>query len=78
MFHPLLWCYCVLVVRAMEHYENPQMLMELNSIKSDKLWFASVRFPLAFAMNVSSMHTMDSWYCMLLRRAELLTNWCHQ
>ena len=60
MFRPFLWCYCVLVVQAMEHYENPQMLMELNSTKTDKLWFASVRIPLAFAMNVSSMHTMDS------------------
>ena len=76
MFHPLFWCYCVLVVQAMEHYENPQMLMELNSTTTDKLWFDSVRIPLAFAINVSSMHTMDSWYCMLWRRAELLTNWC--
>ena len=76
MLRPLLWCYCVLVVQAMDHYENPQMLMELNSTKTDKLWFASVRFPLASAMNVPSRHTMDSWYCMLWRRAELLTNWC--
>ena len=76
MFRPLLWCYCVLVVQAMEHYENPQMLMELNSTKTDKLWFASVRFPLALAMHVSSTHTMNSWYCMLWRRADLLTNWC--
>ena len=72
----LLWCYCVLVVQAMDHYDNPQMLMELNSTKTYKLWFASIRNPLAFAMNVSSTHTMDSWYCMLWRRADLLTNWC--
>ena len=76
MLHPLLWCYCVLVVQAIEHYENPQMLKELNSTKSDKLWFASVRIPLASAMNVSSIHTMDSWYCMLWRRAQLITKWC--
>ena len=76
MLHPVLWCYCVLVVQAMEHYENPQMLMELNSTKTDKLWFASVRIPLASAMNVSSMHTMDSWYCMLWKRAQLITKCC--
>ena len=76
MVRPLLWCYCVLVVQAMEHYENPQMLMELSSTKTDKLWFASVRIPLASAMNVSSRHTMDSWYCMLWRRAQLITKWC--
>ena len=76
MLHPLLWCCCVLVVQAMEHYENPQMLMELNSTKSDKLWFDSVRIPLGSAMNVSSTHTMDSWYSMLWRKAQFITNWC--
>ena len=76
MLHLLLWCYCVLVVQAMDHYENPQMLMELNSTKTDKLRFASVRIPLASAMNVSSMHTMDSWYGVLWRKAQLITKWC--
>ena len=76
MLHPFVWCYCVLVVQAMEQYNNPHLLKELNSTTTDKLWFTSVRIPLASAMNVSPMHTMDSWYGMLCRRAELLTNWC--
>ena len=76
MLHPFVWCYCVLVVQAMEQYNNPHLLMELNSTKTDKLWFTSVRIPLASAMNVSSMHSMDSWYGMLSKRAELLTKWC--
>ena len=76
MLRPVLWCYFVLVVQAMEHYENPQMLMELSSTKSDKLWFDSVKIPLASAMNVSSIHTVDSWYDMLWRRTHLMSNWC--
>ena len=60
----------------MEHYNNPHLLMELKSTKPDKLWFDSVKVPLSSAMNVSSMHTMDSWYSMLCRRAALLTKWC--
>ena len=77
MLHPFVWCYCVLGVYAMEQYNNPHLLMELNSLKTDKFWFGSVRIPLASTMDVSSMHTMDSWYGMLCRRAELLTKWCH-
>ena len=76
MLHLVLWCYCILVVQAMEHFENPQMLMELNSTKCDKLWFDNVRIPLTSAINVSSIHTMDSWYDMLYRRAHLMSNWC--
>ena len=76
MLHPFVLCCCVLVVQAMEQYNNPHLLMELNSTKTDKFWFTSIRIPLTSVINVSPMHTVDSWYDMLCRRAELLTNWC--
>ena len=76
MLHPLLLCCSVWVVHATGHYNNPHLLMELNSTESDKVWFASLKIPLVFAMNISSMHTMVSWYDMLDRRVELLIEWC--